>query len=284
MKAAFESIPSVETSSIVAYWRREAQFAFNWHYHPEMELTYIHQGQGRRLVGDQLSEFGPGDLVLLGPDLPHTWATQQTAENDGGSPAAAVVIQFPELLFTSDLSGRPEFDQIRRLLRQAGRGVAFPKDVALFIGTQMMELVEYSGLEKLTRFFLILDQLSRATLPAALASPLYIPSLKSGTEERLDRVFQLVHREFTRPLPLEEMAALVHMTPSSFSRFFKRMTGISFSDYLNDLRVARACQLLTETQLPISQIAFAAGFNSTTHFNRTFLQKKGRSPRAYRKR
>ncbi|PHN06052.1 AraC family transcriptional regulator [Flavilitoribacter nigricans] len=282
MKAAFESIPKASDASFLAYRREEPEFAFNWHYHPEVELTYIRQGSGTRLVGDRLSEFGAGDLVLLGPNLPHTWATRNPVDGTERL-ASAIVIQFNAGLLGNGSDQLPEYQNLHRLLKKAGRGIYFPYEPASEIGAAMDDLLRFSGMQRLARLLLILDRL--ATIPefTLLASPLYAPSYSRENEARLDRIFQLLHREFTRPISLQEVAKLAHMTESSCSRFFKKMVGRSLSDYLTDLRIARACQLLTETRKNISEIAFAAGFNSTTHFNRMFLRKKGMAPREYRK-
>lgn len=282
MKAFFESIPKNAEASFIAYQRIEPDFAFNWHYHPEIELTYIQQGRGTRLVGDQLSDFQEGDLVLMGANLPHTWATRQPM-GDRKERAKAVVIQFDHAIFGSHFKQHPEFKDILRLLKAAERGIHFPFPFSETIGAAMLELLQHSGLQRFARLLMIMDRLSRIKDRQLLASPFYAPSYSRENEARLDRIFELLHQEFTRPITLEEVAGLAHMTETSFSRYFKKMVGRSFSDYLNDLRLARACQLLTETRKHISEIAFASGFNSTTHFNRMFLRKKGMTPRDYRK-
>lgn len=283
MKATFESIPKKLDASFIAYERMEPEFGFNWHYHPEIELTFIRKGSGTRLVGDQLSDFRSGDLVLLGPNLPHTWATRDTVYETGRS-ASAIVIQFDTRIFGNSLAQNPEFRNIGELLKKAERGIYFSPAEAGSVGQAMAELLEHSGMQRYGRLLLILDHLSLLKNTQLLASPLYAPSYNRDNEARLDRIFQLIHGEFTRSIPLAEAAGLAHMTETSFSRFFKKMVGRSFSDYLNDLRIARACQLLTETHKNINEIAFSSGFNSTTHFNRMFLRKQGMSPREYRKR
>ena len=139
-----------------------------------------------------------------------------------------------------------------------------------------------SGMEKLLQLYAILDELGRSDNFEILASPNYNPGTGELQEKRIDDACNYIHENYARPLKLAELAELTHMTETSFCRFFKKMTGKSFSDYVNDLRVGRAGKLLTESTSSVNEIAYASGFNSITHFNRMFLRKKGMSPVKFR--
>ncbi len=281
MKPALEYIAEDEASSIVAYWREEPGFAFNWHYHPEYELTYIHRGSGTRLVGDQVDTFHDGDLVLLSPNLPHTWATDEKKTWEGD--ASAVVVQFKQSVLSEALLALPELAAVRQLLEKSRQGVAFHPSVAEEMARRMAQLPAMGGLERLSSLLLILDDLSKGKEGRLLASPLYNPSVGRDNEQRIDRAFRFLHQHFTEQISLADLAAEVHMTENSVCRFFKKMTGKAFSDYLNDLRVQRACQFLTESENAMPEVAYSAGFSSMTHFNRMFLKKKKMTPGAWRK-
>lgn len=281
MKPSFEHIEQVSSSSIVAYWREEAAFAFNWHYHPEYELTYIHRGSGTRLVGDQVETFHDGDLVLLGPNLPHTWATDEKKSWEGN--ASAVVVQFNPMVLGDSLLQLPELAAVRQLLGKASRGIAFHASLADEVARKMAQLPSTHGLERISRLLLILDDLGRSEVMRQLASPLYTPNSRRDNEQRIDRVFRFLHHHFAEQISLTDLAAEVHMTETSFCRFFKKMAGRPYTDYLNDLRVNRACQLLVEGEENMPSIAYSSGFSSMTHFNRMFLKKKDMTPGAWRK-
>ena len=278
MKATFEHIePNLSHSSFTAYWRQTDYFDFHWHYHPELELTYIHQGSGTRLVGDHAERYEDGDLVLLGSNLPHTWASELK-----GQEQSAIVVQFRQELIGNMLNV-PEFNLIKELLDRTPRGLVFGKTVSQHIEPQLSAMLNLEGIQKLTELWRILDQLATTDAYRLLASPIYRPSLVQGNEQRIDRACQHIHQHFTRRITLQEMATITHMTEPSFSRFFKKMTGKPFTAYVNELRVSRAQRLLQETNAPVSQIAYATGFESSTHFNRVFFQKNHTSPRDFRK-
>lgn len=281
MKPSFEHIAQDGSSSIVAYWREEPAFAFNWHYHPEFELTYIHRGSGSRLVGDQIEAFHDGDLVLLGPNLPHTWATDEKKSWAGD--ASAMVIQFNPVVLGDALLQLPELAAVQQLLEKAGRGIAFHSSLADEAGQKLAQLTNANGIERLSRLLLILHELGTSEMMRQLASPLYVPNSRRDDQQRIDRVFRFLHHYFAEQISLADLAAEVHMTETSFCRFFKKMAGRPYTDYLNDLRVNRACQLLVEGEESMPNIAYTSGFNSMTHFNRMFLKKKNMTPGEWRK-
>ncbi|MEO1261178.1 MAG: AraC family transcriptional regulator [Bacteroidota bacterium] len=278
MKAAFEHIePNRQQSSFTAYRRKTDYFDFHWHYHPEMELTLIEKGNGTRLVGDHTESFLDGDLVLLGSNLPHTWVSESKREGQ-----SAIVIQFRRDLIADAHLELSEFTGIKRLFSRAHLGIFFDEKIAQEFHPVLSGLLQMKGLSKLTSLWHILDSLGRTRNFRQLASPIYRPMLGVDAENRIDRACQYIHDHFTRKIPLNEMSNLVGMTETSFCRFFKKMTGKSFTDYVNDLRISRARKLLAETEANISEIAFASGFESMTHFNRIFLKKNGMPPREYR--
>ncbi|TCZ67068.1 AraC family transcriptional regulator [Flaviaesturariibacter aridisoli] len=280
MRAAFEEISSKKgNASFVAYDLKVPAFPFKWHYHPEYELTLITRGSGKRLVGDSYEPFAAGDLVLIGPNLPHTWTSDRPLR--GGS--TAVVIQFSES-FAGDFLHWPEAAGVAALLEGSAAGLHFPARASRALAELVTALPARTGMARVTALLEILGGLSRLrSMP--LASAWFDAARGSKeTERRINKVCQHIQKASARPLPLAEAAALLHLSPSAFCRFFKRVTGKTFSDYLNDVRTGHACSLLTGTDKSIAEIAFATGFESLTYFNRVFRKKKGLSPREYRAR
>ncbi|RYY84027.1 MAG: AraC family transcriptional regulator [Chitinophagaceae bacterium] len=279
MRPSFEDIGSRKgNASFVAYNLRVPAFPFKWHYHPEYELTLITRGSGKRMVGDSHESFTAGDLVLVGPDLPHTWVSDRVQR--GG--ASAVVIQFSEA-FVQDFLHWPECDGIARLLKASGHGLHFPARRSRAVAEEVSALPALQGLSRVTALIGLLHSLSRIK-GTPLASAFFSSVKGKEIEQRINKVCRHIQQKASGPLALAEVAALVNLTPSAFCRFFKRVTGKTFSDYVNDVRVGHACSLLTESDQTVSEIAFATGFESLTYFNRVFLRKKGQSPRAYRAR
>ncbi len=280
MRASFEHIDTE-----VRYrqrWISLPAFEFYWHYHPEVELTYILSGSGERIVGDSVESFYAGDHVLVGPDLPHTWTSF------GGSvvedACQAMVIQFrPEVLGKQPVM-EPEFDVIRKLLALSSRGIRFNKEVAEEAGRQLLQLRGKQGLHWLTGLWILLDFLGNSTDYTFLSSVGYSPSLNKLNQERISRVFDYIGHNLSGEIRLKQAAGLVYMTETSFSRFFRKNTGMTFNGYVNEIRLSHACRLLTEhPEMSVSSVAWESGFRSSTHFNRMFFTAKGCSPSAFRK-
>ena len=249
-------------------------FKFKWHYHPEYELTLITSGKGKRLVGDSNESFTSGDLVLLGPGLSHTWSSDVVEKKV----VSAVVIQFTEEFIGNflHLSG---FEKIAKLLSTSSHGLFFLNSKEI---TQQIELLpELLGVEKVTSLLSILQQL---TLQKAVKlSSEYFNTVKSEeTEKRINKACQYIQKNSASIIDLETISNLIHLSPSAFCKFFKRATGKTFSDYVNDIRIGNACYILTESDKAISEVAYASGFESLTYFNRVFLKKKGITPRSFR--
>jgi AraC-like DNA-binding protein len=283
MKASFEFVSKTESvSSLKQLVLNLPDFEPYWHFHPEFELTYIISGSGKRIVGDSMDEFYPGDMVLLGPDLPHTWNSVDNEDRKGN--CRAVVFQFSERLIPGRAEEFPEFDNVRRLLEMAWRGIFFRHEISNLFEKKLIQLSKNAGLEKLSTFWLILNQLSKTPHYNLIASANYVPSISKYHGERINKVFKYVSVNFAEDIRLAHLAGLTHMTETSFSRFFKMITGETFSEYLNNTRIANAARLLVEKRsISINEVAIESGFKSSTHFNRMFFQKKGCSPSNFRK-
>jgi AraC-like DNA-binding protein len=280
VKALFENIPSESGSSFAYRVYRTTHFPFNWHFHPEIELTLIVRGAGQRFVGDNISPFNEGDLVLLGPDLPHTWMSQP----DKRRASQSVVIQFRwEFLGQSLFDGAPEMSSTTRLLDRSARGLHFSGPIRDRIARAMEQMEELSPFRRLIKLLESLDDLARAPAPAVLSSEGFRPTLKLDERKRIDAVSIFLNRQFVRPIGLSEAAAVARLSPRAFTRFFRRATGKTFTDYVNELRVGRACQLMLQSDKNISTIAFDAGFGNLSNFNRRFMRIKGVSPRQFRR-
>jgi AraC-like DNA-binding protein len=273
LKPILENIVPEGERSVVAYEHAVPSFEFKWHFHPEYELTYIVSGSGYRLVGDRSEPFTAGDFVLLGPNVPHTWVSDSASVEN-----AAYVIQFAEkVALPNDL---PEWDCIKPLLKAATRGVAFKSNEVMV--ESLKKIVTQSGITQLTALWDLLNMLSRAERNS-LASTRYQINFNQKSASRLDKAFNFIHQNALDAITLEQIADEVNMTPSSFSRFFKKISGKTFIGYVNEFRIRQACHYLIKTDDPIPDVAFNAGFGSITHFNRIFLQLMKLPPLTYRR-
>jgi AraC-like DNA-binding protein len=263
--------------SIIAFEIEQQKLDFFWHYHPEYELTLIIHGKGTRMVGDHHENFESGDLVFIGPDLPHTWMSDRHMEGN----CKVVVIQFTKELIQRFI-GLEENAKINSFLSDSKRGLTINSNKNDNVKNLIKALPSKTGIDKISVFLQILHLLS--TLESrTLSSSFYQPLKGAENEKRINTVCQYIQKHSTEPLTIQRAASIIHLTPSAFCKFFKRITGKTFSDYVNDIRIANVCRDLIATDKQVSTIAFENGFDTLTYFNRIFLKKKGMKPSNYRK-
>ena len=263
--------------SFLAFEIKQKKLDFFWHYHPEYELTFIVKGKGRRLVGDSHQYFESGDLVLIGPELPHTWVSDSGLKGN----CEAVVIQF-SVEFIERFTALDELSGIRKMLTLSNQGISINENKSASLKEVLKGLPDKSGIEKVTGLLHILDTLSTIKM-TPLASPFFQPLKGRENEKRINVVCQYIQKHATETLTIHKAAALIHLSPSAFCKFFKRMTAKTFSDYVNEIRITNVCNDLLATDKQVAEIAYENGFETLTYFNRIFLKKKNMSPSSYRK-
>ena len=253
-----------------------------WHFHPEYELSFITHTEGRFFVGDHVGSFGPGQLVLVGPNLPHNWISDVPAGQH--VPLRCIVLQFSGDCVERGIAAFPELAHLQALLDDARRGVLFTPEVAAPAAQRLQQMLRSSGFERLQLFLGLLDELARAQGNTLLATPSFEPDPSHYQRSTINQVLAYMVGHVGEPLSESDVARYAGMLPSSFSRFFRRQTGVPFIQYLNRLRVQRACELLLGSQLSVTDICYACGFNNVSNFNRRFLALQSMSPSQYRRR
>lgn len=277
MNISFEKVIPSPESSFRCFNRKLDSFPFYWHQHDEYELTLIISGKGRRFVGDSIDNYDRNDLVLIGPNLPHTWSSFA-----GQNRCQAVVIQFGSDLLADATGSMPEFRHIHRLLKDSDRGLFFSGNALSRVISRIKCLPELGGLQRLFSLLELLQFLEKNFARNHISGKLFQQSSGKPQKHRIETALGFIAGHYDSSICLEDAAHTAHMSPAGFSRFFKRTTGKTFIQYTNELRISRACQLLISTDMPITQICFASGFQSLSNFNRRFRQLKELSPRCYR--
>lgn len=250
------------------------------HSHKNFELNYITSGTGRRIVGDNISGFEKGDLVLLGPELPHCWEMLDTT--DGEDPTC-IVTHFSENVVDSDFFKMPELEKVVALLKQANRGIRFKTEDDSEIREILTELSESEGLEYYISLLKVFNNLIKIEDRERLSNPMNRSSVFSKNIEKINKVYEYVFQNIQEGIKLEEASAVLNMAPSSFCRFFKKKTGLTFMEYVKNVRVGIAAKLLAETDKQITQICFESGYNNLANFNHYFKANMGKTPSDYRK-
>ncbi|MBI9063904.1 MAG: AraC family transcriptional regulator [Marinilabiliaceae bacterium] len=253
-----------------------------WHYHPDFELIYTVQGSGKRFVGDSIENFYPGDLVFLGANLPHVWKNDEMYhQGNKNLNAEVIVIQFKKEVFGAGFFLMPELNEINQLLVLSQRGIKITGETKERIVSEMWKILNLKGIRRISGLLTILDLMTRKQDQSLLISPSYKKVFNDGASEKLNKVFDYVATNFQSNIKLDEVADIASMSKTAFCRFFKSRTTKTFQEYLTDVRISYACELLMEADLNITQISEKCGFNSHSFFNRQFKALKGETPSAY---
>jgi len=250
------------------------------HSHKNFELNYITSGTGRRIVGDNISGFETGDLVLLGPDLPHCWELLDAENNE---PPTCIVTHFSENIINSDFFKMPELEKVVALLKQANRGIRFRVENDTEIRQILSEMSETNGLEYYIGLLKIFNNLIKIEDREKLSNPMNQSSVFSKNIDKINKIYEYVFQNIQEGIKLEEASSVLNMAPSSFCRFFKKKTGLTFMEYVKNVRVGIAAKLLAETDKQITQICFESGYNNLANFNHYFKANMGKTPSDYRK-
>jgi AraC-like DNA-binding protein len=284
MKADYEHVDFGESCSVRVYNRRLPRIPFERHHHPEYELTLTMNSQGKRYIGDSFAVYGDDDLVLVPPDLPHTWSSNRTI--DPSQPQVAIVVWFDGAWVQRLADLCPEYADLRNLLRRAACGLIFQEGTGTQMRAQLDRLLSANARERLTAVLDILVWLS--DLPAEpLTSPSAFDARAGATSaygpDRLNRVLSLIDTQFAHPLKLGTLAKASGMSERTLTRHFTQHLGESVGEYIARVRIGHACRMLADTAMPISVIAGRSGFPNLANFNRQFKVTKQMTPVAYRK-
>ena len=281
----FECVVAQEQSSFRCEHRSCEAFEAEhpWHFHPAFELTWIIHSRGTRYVGDSVEPYDPGDLVLVGPNLPHCWRND-SVQPDLGTPEW-VIAQFDPACFGAGFLALSDAAEIRSLLAEARFGVVFGKDAETMISQQFHDLVQRSGMARLVGLIDILDRLSRYPR-TMLADTGYHQSNQVDLMlvERLNRVQQFILDNLAEEISQSVIADQLGLSASAFSKFYRAATGRTFMSMVKLLRINEACRLLASGSDRITDVALDSGYQHTSHFDQHFRELKGMSPSEYRRR
>lgn len=251
-----------------------------WHYHDEYELHLITSTSGKVFVGDWIGPFQAGQLVLTGPRLPHNWVTMDMPE--GGVAQRDLVIQFTHEPLIRAAETIPELREVLPLLERAKHGIEF-FGLSEAAERHWHRVKNARGLRRLTAFCDYLADLTACTDYRLLSS---VQLQSDDDDASIDQIHAVVSRitdHLADDHSASALAAELGMSESRFSRFFRKATGNTFTDFVNRVRISRACQLLMDTDQQVTHICYEVGFNNVANFNRRFLEIKGMTPTEFRR-
>lgn len=250
------------------------------HSHKNFELNYITSGSGKRIVGNSISSFTPGDLVLLGPDTPHCW---DVLDFEQDSPPECIVTHFYENIISSDFFNIPELEQVVDLLKNSINGIWFKGKKTEKVGNVLKKMVSLKGLELYIELLKVFHLLLGIEERENLALPSSLPNIFDKDQNHINKIYEYVFRNIQTGIKLKEASSLVYMEPGSFCRYFKKKTNKTFMDYVKSVRIGIAAKLLAETDKQITQICYECGYNNLANFNHYFKTIMKKTPSEYRK-
>lgn len=255
-----------------------------WHYHPEIELIHFKKGAGTQFIGDSITRFKHGDVVLIGAHLPHYWRfdNEYFTENAALHPDSRVA-HFKEDFWGAGFLDLPENVKIKALLEKAARGLLINGKTKQEVIHLLEELLEAEGTERLILLLRVLETIAISNQVQQLSSIVFKHQQEASENDRINNIYDYSLKNFHRKIQLEEISAIANISPHSFCRYFKSRTRKTFSQFLIEIRVGHACKLLIENNRSIKQLCYESGFNNFTSFHKYFKKITGKSPLAYQK-
>lgn len=246
-----------------------------FHTHAEVEVVHVEEGKGLHFIGKHVSGFQPGDVLMIGAEVPHYWKRSEEEVT------RATLLHFREDFWGETFLRLHENAHIRSLLQKARKGIVIKGDTGKQAADMLNRMLNAGATEKLILLLNLLHVISRSEDLEFLSDSMISPD--KDEMDRINNVYRYSQMHFTRKIDLEEIAAVACISPNSFCRFFKSKTKKTFSRFLMELRVGHACKLLMESRLNNKRICFESGFNNFSNFHKCFKQVTGKSPLEYQK-
>ncbi|NRF37805.1 AraC family transcriptional regulator [Pedobacter foliorum] len=280
MKPRKISIPNQADRSFSVRKDTIANVNNSWHHHKEIELICFHKGSGTQFIGDHIQRFEAGDVVLIGTDLPHYWKYDQHEIEDPGA-AYSTVIHFMDNFMGEKFLLLPEVSSIKFLLDKARNGILISGKRAAIIQKKIECVYQLDGMQKIIALLDCLITFASFKKLPCLSSLGFKYDRRLSKKERLNKIYDFVLRNFKHKISLEEVAAMVDLTPHSFCRYFKNHTGKTFSLFLTEVRIGYARKLMLEKEMGIKEVCYESGFNNVTCFHKQFKSITNKTPKEY---
>ena len=248
-----------------------------WHFHPEIELVYVNKGKGKRHIGNHISYFNNSQLVLIGSNLPHVGYLDRLTTN-----GSETLIQFKPEFLGSDFFKIPEMIAIEAMFERAKKGIRFNIEIKQRIGAKIEKLVELDGVNRITSFLEILNDLATTDDYTLLNANGFAFETIPQDSDKIEIIYKHINENFKEHISLDQISELVSMTVPAFCRYFKKSTGKTFTKLVNEYRIVYATKLLAESNMSIADVSFECGFNNFSHFNKLFKNFAGKSASKYR--
>ena len=282
MKPVLSKVQNPVDGQIAVIERSEPYFTNVFHFHEECELVYVDEGRGKRIIGDHIAPFEPGDIVFVGANLPHVWHNDLPYfEEDSQLEARSIVVYFRQGIFGSSFFQLEEVRRLADFFERAKRGITLCGAAREKATRLIRELPSAKGLDRIILLMKVLQLFSETDEYQYLAGIGYANTYQPKDNHKIDQVFKFMLDNYQRNITLDEAAGIAKLTPQSFCRFFKSRTQKSFVHFLNEIRIRQVCKKLMEEDWSISEVAYSCGFSNLSNFNRFFKLYTGKTPSNY---
>jgi AraC-like DNA-binding protein len=282
MKALSFKVPKTRNQSIRVQVDHQAYFYDNFHYHPEVQISYIIEGTGTRIIGDSVGRFNKNELYIIGSNIPHIFKSDRIYYEKNSPISHAISYYFTENAFGNKFFNLPETKEINDLLVDAKKIVFYEEKSLANIKDDFIEITNREGFEKLHMFFRVLHRISKLKNQILLSKTNYELRNTEKHGKRINDIFDFVINNYEKNITLQKAAEIANLSTTAFCRFFKERTRKSFTEFVNEVRIGEACKLLSRDDFNISQICYEVGFNNISNFNRKFKEITNLTPRHYR--
>lgn len=275
-KVKFEEINKDIGSSFRILITPNLNEIFYWHFHPEYEIVYVEGASGTRHIGDHISRYEDGDLVFIGPNIPHLnfdYGVKTTCET--------IVVQLKEDFLGKDFLAAPELMSIKQLFERSKYGLTFDNETKKIVGGRMKKLIKLSGFDQLIELLQIFKILSISNNQVLNSRPIANESNKKD-QGRVEKIYEYIETNYQDEPDVNELASVCNLSTAAFCRYFKKIAGMTFTDFLNQYRITQAKKLLLQ-QHSVTEACFESGFDNLSYFNKTFKKLTGENPSMFKK-
>ncbi|RWY48003.1 AraC family transcriptional regulator [Mucilaginibacter gilvus] len=256
----------------------------HWHYHPEVELVYFKKGSGTQFIGDCITQFNTGDVVLVGSNLPHYWKFDEVYfHGDADVTADVSVVHFNENFWGDQFLELPENKEIKNILNKSKRGIQITGANLNKVGSLVEQVVFAEGPRKIILLMEVLLAIAGGGENNILASLGFAHNFQESEKDRINAIYNYSIVNFKKKITLDEIAAVANISPNSFCKYFKSRSKKTYSRFINEIRVGSACKLLINNQMNVKEICYESGFYNFASFHKYFKEITGKSPLSYQK-
>lgn len=253
-----------------------------WHFHKEFELVYINKSYGTKFIGNKVQPFEAGDLTLIGSNLPHLFRNnEEFYQSVGENKANSLFVHFTKDFLGTIFFELPEWNLVNRMLEKSALGIEVFGQTRNSVAEKLFKMDSENSTNRLMLLLEMLIEISTSSETSAILSASFAPN-NSGDTDKINKVFEYILKNYQQEIYLDDISSQLNMSTAAFSRYFKKHTRKTFSDYVTEIRIAHACKLIIEDDKSISEIGFLSGFENMANFYRHFKSNMGMVPKAYK--